>query len=386
MLRAGIYIGWVGFLNLGDEAMYELCRRRFDNTHWSRLEEIAYSPHPGQFSLQRTGDLRQLFEVFSDECRTHRRMFGIYTKIMHKVAFYSGREIGILGGGTLINRNAGALENYVSVRKRTGTLVPTFGSGVINPKFWLTREDGWSDRRREWVSVLAELPVVGVRGPISKALLDEAGARNVLISGDPAVAFHRPYAGKSAVEHSGQPLLIGINTGDCSGKMWGNPEDVEESLVALVRWLRQSNHQVAIFPVWQKDTKACENLARRARLDRCVVSPVCYTAGEFLSRVEKLDLMVCLKLHAGVLAAAANVPFVSLEYQPKCRDFAASIGWEQFVVRTDKISPNGLIDLVAVLIEQLEPRRTALCRQMCLIMEGFEGYCDEIETFWSASG
>ena len=86
------------------------------------------------------------------------------------------------------------------------------------------------------------------------------------------------------------------------------------------------------------------------------------------------------------LAAAANVPFVSLEYQPKCRDFAASIGWEQFVVRTDKISPNGLIDLVAVLIEQLEPRRTALCRQMCLIMEGFEGYCDEIETFWSASG
>ena len=53
--------------------------------------------------------------------------------------------------------------------------------------------------------------------------------------------------------------------------------------------------------------------------------------------------MVNLKLHAGFLAAAANVPLVSLEYQPKCRDFAASIGWEEFVIRTDRLQTGRLL-------------------------------------------
>lgn len=384
MLRGGIYIGWVGFLNLGDEAMYELCRRRFRNAHWSRLQEITYAPNPGKFIRERTGDFRQVLDVLSEELRTHRRMFGIYTKLMHRMAFYLGREIALLGGGTLINRNTELLETYRSVRKRTGAQIPTFGSGVINPEFWLTREEGWSDCRREWVDALAELPAVGVRGPISKILLDDAGARNVVISGDPAVAFHEPYAGKSPMKGADRPLRIGINTGDCSGKMWGNPESVEECLLALVRWLRQSRHQIEVFPVWQKDVQACEDLARRSELDRSVVHPVYYTAESFLRGVENLDLMVCLKLHAGVLAAAANVPFVSLEYQPKCRDFAASIGWEEFVVRTDRVTSKGLIDLVAAMIEQLETRRAALCRHMCSIMQDFGRYCEQIETFWPA--
>ena len=99
----------------------------------------------------------------------------------------------------------------MSVRKRTGTLVPTFGSGVINPEFWLTREDDWSDRRQEWVSVLGELPVVGVRGPISKMLLDDAGAHNIVVSGDPAVAFHEPYVGKLTSQSGDRTLSIGIN-------------------------------------------------------------------------------------------------------------------------------------------------------------------------------
>ena len=106
----------------------------------------------------------------------------------------------------------------------------------------------------------------------------------------------------------------------------GRPEDTEESLVVLAQWLRKSGHEIEIIPVWQKDLEACTRVARRAELAASVVAPVCYTSDSFLDRVEKLDLIVCLKLHAGVLAAAANVPFVSLEYQPKCRDFAASIG------------------------------------------------------------
>lgn len=109
------------------------------------------------------------------------------------------------------------------------------------------------------------------------------------------------------------------------------------------------------------------------------MSPLCYTAEAFLSRVENLDLMVCLKLHAGVLAAAANVSFVILEYQPKCRDFAAGIGWEEFVVRTDDLKPGKLIDVVSSLVPRLDFLRAGLCRKMCGLMNRFEKYCHEIE-------
>ncbi len=377
--RAGIYIGWVGHFNLGDEAMYDLCRQRFSDIHWSRSRDIAYAPNPGQFVRNTARNPRRIFQHLSDELSTHRRTFSLFSKTMHKLAQWTGQEVGMFGGGTLINRNADVLHNYLGIRQRTGSLVPIFGSGVNNPDFWLTHESGWIDRRAEWVSVLAELPVVGVRGPVSKDFLDDAGAQNVVVCGDPAVLFHKQYADMSSSLHKTGPLHIGINTGDCLERMWGRADDVEESFVALARWLRQAGHRIEIIPIWHKDVPACLELARKAGLDGSAVSPVLYTPASFLARAENLDLMVCLKLHAGILAAAANVPFVSLEYQPKCRDFAASIGWEEFVIRTDRLQPGRLIDVVATLMGQLDSKRTELCRSMCGLMHRFEHYCDQIE-------
>jgi hypothetical protein len=46
--------------------------------------------------------------------------------------------------------------------------------------------------RREQNLALRELPVVGVRGPFSKAELEDYGLRNVIVSGDPALLLHEP--------------------------------------------------------------------------------------------------------------------------------------------------------------------------------------------------
>jgi len=379
LYRTGVYIGWVGFLNLGDEAMYEVCCERFPSIHWALFETIAYSLKPGQFLRRGSRDFRHIFRHVTDELTTNRRLRSVVTKAVHSVARWSGGEVGLCGGGTFINRNADALNAYNLVRKRTGRLVPNFGNGVAHPEFWKGREAGWIDRRKDWVTTLEELPIVGVRGPISKALLDDAGARNVVVCGDPAVALHAPYAAKMLSERHPSPLRVGINAGDCVERLWGRAEDVQAALADLALWLTQSGHAVEIIPVWPKDVEACVDVARRAQLDQSVVSPVCWSREAFMTRVEQLDLMVSLKLHAGILAAAANVPFVSLEYQPKCRDFAASLGWEEFVIRTDELQPHRLIDRVSFLIERLERQRRYLCQQMCVLMHTFENYCRDVE-------
>jgi hypothetical protein len=375
----GVYIGWVGFLNLGDEAMYELCCKRFPSIHWALYETVAYSLQPGQFIRRSRRDIRHIFRHVSDELTHKRRLRSVVTNAIHTLARLTGDEVGMCGGGTFINRNADALNAYNSVRKRTGHPVPTFGNGVAHPEFWSSKEAGWVDRRKEWVATMAELPLAGVRGPISKALLEDAGARNVVVCGDPAVALHASYAGKTTSERVSGSLRVGINTGDCVERLWGRAEGVQSALAALAVWLAKSGHQVEIIPVWPKDVEACVDIARRAKLDQSVVSSVCWSREAFMSRIEQLDVMVCLKLHAGILAAAANVPFVSLEYQPKCRDFAASLGWEDFVIRTDALQPQILIDRVSKLIEELDGQRKYLCQQMCVLMDNFEHYCRNIE-------
>jgi polysaccharide pyruvyl transferase WcaK-like protein len=54
-----------------------------------------------------------------------------------------------------------------------------------------------------------------------------------------------------------------------------------------------------------------------------------------------------------VLASTANVPCIVLEYQPKCRDFAASIDWEHYTIRTNALTADKLIDKVGVLVDEL---------------------------------
>ena len=379
LFRAGIYIGWVGYLNLGDEAIYDLCRNRYPAVSWSLFDTLAYTAKPGRFLHRSTRDFNHFVAQLLEEIATQRRLRSYARKATHRLIRLMGSEIGLCGGGTFINRNDEALRMYMQLRRRTGRPVPTFGTGVAFSDFWKEREFDWMDRRKEWVAALEELPVVGVRGPLSKAQLDDAGARNVVVCADPAVLFHASYVTKSERERRDGPLRVGINAGDCSGRLFGRQEGVQDALVSAARWLRNEGHQVEIIPVWINDVEACVDVARRADLDRSVVTPVCYSPSAFLSRVENLDLFVSLKLHAGILAAAANVPFVSLEYRPKCRDFASTLEWEDSLIRTDQLGKGALIDRISALIPQLDKKRTDLCERMCCLMNRFENYCRTIK-------
>ena len=385
MIYKGTYLGWAGFDNLGDEAMYELCRNRFPRVLWSPSDELYREVNPGQFIRRRVRDPEYILRTLADEALHQRRLRALVTRGLHQISRRLGREAAILGGGTLINRNDEILERYLRARAETRSPVPVFGTGVCSPEFWAS-QPGWKDRRKEWVAATAELPVVGVRGPLSKELLEDAGATNALVSGDPAVGFHLAYSKRKISERQNQSLRIGINPSDCSGQLWGNHEKVQESLAGLARWLASQKHSIEFVAVQPRDLAACEDVARRAGIAKSSMNKVHSTADSFLGLVEKLDLLVAVKLHAGILSAAANVPFVLLQYLPKCRDFALSIGWQDFAPRTDEINEAVLIDRVSALIEQLDSKKWELCSSMCALMHKFQGYCRQIELLLTEGG
>lgn len=370
--RSGVYLGWVGYQNLGDEAMWHVCQKRFSAIQWSTMSDVTAPIGVGAVG-HAIRDAAWLRQVVREELHDAARLRLLSRKWMHRVASALAGEVGILGGGTLINRNQAVLDAYVQLRKRLNRPVPVFGTGVANREYW-SQTDGWVDHRKAWAELLGELPIIGVRGPHSKSALEDAGLKNVVISGDPAVMLHEPLGTR---QPSAGSLTIAVNFGEPAGGMIGSAEKLEVQLAEVLRAVR-AKYRIKFLPVWPNDVAACTRLALRAGLSELDVTPPCGTHEKFREEVRDVDFLIAFKLHAGILAAAYNVPFVLFEYQPKCRDFLASVDWERFCVKPDKFHSDFLLEQIDYVDRHGPELRREICGQMCRLARNFEEYCVRI--------
>jgi polysaccharide pyruvyl transferase WcaK-like protein len=353
-MKRGTYQGWLGWRNLGDEAIFQACRRSLSHICWTWIPLEDACP-PVLFTT-----IRYLWT---------RHVIG------HLVD-----QVGILSGGTIINRTSAWLDQYRLLRKMVNKPVPVFSPGVADPSFW-SRIRGWRDTRAGWRGELAGLPEVGVRGPSSKRLLDEAGFHNVVIAGDPALAFHRGPTPPPSVRRR----AVAVNAGRSKGQMWGSEDRAITALADGVRRLAAARFDVRIFPVWDEDEPVCLEVADAAGLPRDVVDPLILDAEAFLQYLDNFDIVLSVKLHAAVLAAAAGVPFAAVEYQPKVRDFTESIGWEQFTFRSDCFEGADLARAVQEIYDNLAVCRERLAVRVGGLAEGFRAFARRTEQFLLAS-
>lgn len=275
------YVGWTGHENLGDEAL-----------------------------LQAIGGLLDWADV-----RTSKR-----------------GDLLLLGGGTLINRGSylNWLEEHDSPRIERAVL----GTGVANPEFWKN-----DDNAGRWVEWLRTCAYLGVRGPLSAEVLDRWGLdRNVEVVGDAALLL-------TATASKREGLVV-VSPCRTRGELWGGSDRaVIERLGSTVARLMADGHEVTLLAAHPDDDGPCLQIMRAAG-----APDLPYVAGyegipASLELLASAELVVAERLHAAVLAASVGTAFVGLEYRPKVRDFAASVGMDDRVLRTDDLG--GLEELVA---------------------------------------
>ena len=284
------YIGWTGHHNLGDEVMVEAVR---DLLPWADVET--------------DGDPGRLL---------------------------------ILGGGTLINRSS-------YLRRLIGLDTPSvercvLGTGVASPDYWGLLEDPDA-----WIRWLSSCAYVGVRGPHSYERLRSWGFEGSLeVSGDSALLIQRPPVDTVP----GRVVLAPIWT---KGRLWGGSDHaVATTMAAAVETWRDEGREVVAMSSSPDDDGQILEIGREIG-DTLLPFVRGYVDTETaIETIASAEVVVGERLHACVIAAAVGTPFVPIEYRPKLRDFAASVGVENLVIRTDDLTHEVLTEHVVAAIAE----------------------------------
>ena len=105
-------------------------------------------------------------------------------------------------------------------------------------------------------------------------------------------------------------------------------------------------------------------------------------AGAAARELARCSVAIVSRLHAGILASLSGTPVISLEYQPKCRDFALSIDDERSLLRTDKLRASAVVDAVHGALADSSTIRT----KTHAAVEGSGNGCRPNMTLWEAIG
>jgi len=251
----------------------------------------------------------------------NKRIFGPYQLVPYKGKNLS--KITLFGGGTLFpGWTAAIMPNRYNY---------AYGIGVRNPSFWGTFYPVMIEQIKRF-----NFRYVGVRGTTSKKLLDAWGINSIVV-GDPCLLLEPAHYGEK------EDARIGINVGS-DGLVWGgNEENVFAEIAKTCRLLKKEGYHPVLIPFNKDDLPHISIISRTTNTE--VFG--CWTdIQKVLNFIASCHLLIGERLHSLVFSAATYTPFISIEYRPKCRDFAETVGFGNYNLRTDRLVAERVIAML----------------------------------------
>lgn len=310
------YVGWLGYKNLGDEALFMAIKQLLSDCCF------FYTHYLGKDKI----------------------LFLFYEKITNTKLFKSI----MVGGGTLIGTQ-GALESIKNFMTYSSPILISFGSGVVNPEFWSNVESKRVEKFTEWINLLKNFSYISVRGPLSKKILKKYGLKNVKVVGDPVLYL----ADKKNFFKKIRKKRIGINLGFTNNLCWGKDDNkVFNNLYVTVKQLLKYGWEISFFPACPDDEEVIYKFIKRFKTNFFVFKNY-LNISKVLEYLHSLDLFIGEKLHSCILASVTYTPFIMLEYRPKCRDFMASMELESYNLRIDNLNSHNLFEKIQEIYSQI---------------------------------
>lgn len=318
-----LYIGWIGYNNLGDDLLWNIFNERSKKHHFREKQIKVIPSFPGV-------DISNVKEF----------------------------DTVVLGGGSLI------APHYIRILKKALDMekkVVIWGSGIdrINENALNKMKEGVNIQLKQRFTdeeaallkyVFSKASFAGVRGPLTKEALISLGVNSddIQIIGDPGLFLN--YDSKDEKKEK----LIGINWGTTLNKLYGSNEKlVKQSIVDTAKLLINMGYKLVIYSVWDKDHASCQSLYKGINDPENVkLITRLLSEKELMSELSPCTLTINYKLHPNLLSMGAKVPFIALGYRFKVFDLAKSIGMESHVISTSHPGLKSEILARVSLIEQ----------------------------------
>jgi polysaccharide pyruvyl transferase WcaK-like protein len=296
------YMGWTGHNNLGDELLYEA--------------HVALFPDFNVVPFRKSA------------------LATAYRTVSRRPAYVAG----FLGGGTLINQSDSWLQR-IAYLQAMGLPIYCLGTGVTEDTFRAGHEH---TSMQEWVKVLATFVFAGIRGPYSKKMLEAAHFTNFTVTGDTALAL------APATFSSRRPgKVVGFNYGLVKeNQIWGDTDTYTQNVAATIKQLIARGYAVTLLPVWDRDIVSNKHLLELVNDKSCTMKLAFESHAAYQAELQKCDLFIGQKLHATIMACMERIPSIMVEYNPKCRDFMASVAMESYVIKTSECTPDTMLKTI----------------------------------------
>ncbi|MGQ9488298.1 MAG: polysaccharide pyruvyl transferase CsaB [Armatimonadota bacterium] len=344
MSRQGTVIcGYYGFANAGDEAVLA------GLVHG--LREAGYSESLTVLSADTAYTERE--HGVSALPRTH--LQGVWRALRRCRVF-------VLGGGSLLQdvTSARSLVYYLGVHvlaRRAGCRVAWIGQG-IGPlrRRWVRWLTAWAGR---------DADVVVVRDMASAELLRTMGVSQVQVGADlsfllPSADIEYGWSVLQTLNIDRQSALIGI-----APRRWvGDRVEMTVALAETARYARQTwGTQTLLLPMQaSQDGEVVRAIA--SRVPDAVILSQRLSVRDVQSVLACCQVVVGVRLHALMLAAASGIPALAISYDPKVRAF-----WEQ-------VEPEHVVDVENVNGQALQERLTDIWAQRQTLRERVSGFAE----------
>lgn len=298
------YLGWVRQGNAGDDGMLQ--------AHRNALTGIDVRDLP-------VGDISRVFKRI--------RTVGGTVRL----------QAVLLGGGTIFGRPDWRVHVAELCKLLPGVPWVAAGVGVEDPEFVSSRSFTSRDELRRWAELVSDWPILSVRGPRSRELLRAQGLEADVV-GDPALLLGDPSAGRTPQEN-----LLGVSLAWPEAR-WGGGKEPSPNVIAALKTLADDGWDIRLLVFSRWDSELSSHVAAEIG-PRAHVHPA-RRPDDLIEAVRRCHLVVGERLHSVIFAASTLTPVVGLEYRPKIVDFMRSVGRETFVLRSDVVQRDALVELL----------------------------------------
>jgi polysaccharide pyruvyl transferase CsaB len=331
--------GYYGFGNLGDEAILEMVLKQlFQITDRKNITVLS-------------GNKEETSRKYNVNTIDRYNIFSILKKLMKSDAL-------VFGGGSL-------LQDVTSKRSIYYYLFLIKLAHLMNNKVvMLSQGIGpiLNKRSRKFTAeTLNKVEFITVRDKQSKEFLEQIGVleNKIHLSADPVINFR-------ADEN------LSFNNTDrkkvCFSLRNWKDTDVSEKISIVVEMLNKQNIECYFVPFYYNEDLELIREIEKNIGDNAVFYMERLSTNEAYDIIKEMDLLVGVRLHALIFAAAVNVPFVAISYDHKVDHFVESVSMN-VVCNINDIDVNILYDEIIKKLENEESEKQILSKNVKRLRE-----------------